>query len=250
MRRQQSTDSSLFALCVVIASRYSVGDRVNIGKDKFRVHSIQLLTTTFRDLQNKISIVPNNKLSTLPIQNLTRSSSVVVKMKIAVAFDTPSSKLAALRQRIVDHVQALPLQWKPAVSMHLADLAPQLNTVNVSLLLSHLATYTQVKEWKRSKTELLHVIREEMIALEIAWRQPESSVSIVNGDSMKELMEGAARFVDGFQGRRAALAEGERVKLLEDGATAAEKEGSVPEAAEVTADAMPAPKSKKTKAAA
>ena len=62
---------------------YIVGDRVNIGKDKFRVHSIQLLTTTFRDLQNKISIVPNNKLSALPIQNLTRSANVVVKMKIS-----------------------------------------------------------------------------------------------------------------------------------------------------------------------
>ena len=212
----------------VVVSSYSVGDRVNIGKDKFRVHSIQLLTTTFRDLQNKISIVPNNKLSTLPIQNLTRSSNVVVKMKIAVAFDTPSAKLAQLRQRIVDHVQALPLQWKPAVSMHLADLAPQLNTVNVSLLISHLASYTQVKEWKRSKTELLHVVREQMIALGIAWKQPESSVSLVNGDSMRELMEGAAHFIDGYQTKRAATAAvvGEdKVKLIEDGT--AEKESAV-----------------------
>lgn len=197
---------------------------MNIGKDKFRVHSIQLLTTTFRDLQNKISIVPNNKLSALPIQNLTRSSSVVVKMKIAVAFDTPSSKLAALRQRIVDHVQSLPLQWKPAVSMHLADLSPQLNTVNVSLLLSHLATYTQVKEWKRSKTELLHVVREAMIALDVTWKQPESSVSLVNGDSMRDLMEGAAKLLDGYQTKRVAVAGEEKVRLLEDGA-AADKEG-------------------------
>ena len=226
-------------MCVFVSGcRYSVGDRVNIGKDKFRVHSIQLLTTTFRDLQNKISIVPNNKLSALPIQNLTRSSSVVVKMKIAVAFDTPSSKLAALRQRIVDHVQGLPLQWKPAVSMHLADLAPQLNTVNVSLLLSHLATYTQVKEWKRSKTELLHVVREEMIALGVAWKQPESSVSLVNGDSMKELMEGAAHFIDGFQSNKRAVtaAADERVKLLEDGTVAGKEGGSVETAGKVAAD--------------
>ena len=223
-----------------------MGDRVNIGKDKFRVHSIQLLTTTFRDLQNKISIVPNNKLSTLPIQNLTRSSSVVVKMKIAVAFDTPSSKLAALRQRIVDHVQALPLQWKPAVSMHLADLAPQLNTVNVSLLLSHLATYTQVKEWKRSKTELLHVIREEMIALGVAWKQPESSVSLVNGDSMKELMEGAAHFIDGYQAnKRPAVAGEDKVKLLEDGTTAGKENGAVETpAVKVAVDAVSVAKGK------
>ena len=213
-----------------LSNSYSVGDRVNIGKDKFRVHSIQLLTTTFRDLQNKISIVPNNKLSTLPIQNLTRSSNVVVKMKIAVAFDTPSSKLASLRQRIVVHVQALPLQWKPAVSMHLADLAPQLNTVNVSLLLSHLASYTQVKEWKTSKTELLHVVREEMIALGIAWKNPESTVSIVNGDSMKELMEGAAKFIDGYQSNRRVAGE-EKVKLLEEDGTAAGKEGGTVESA-------------------
>ena len=107
--------------------------------------------------------------------------------------------------------------------MHLADLAPQLNTVNVSLLLSHLASYTQVKEWKKSKTELLHVVREQMIALDMIWKQPESSVSIVNGDSMRELMEGAAKFIDGYQTKRAMAGE-EKVKLLEDG-TAAEKEG-------------------------
>ena len=207
-----------------------MGDRVNIGKDKYRVHSIQLLTTTFRDLQNKLSMVPNNKLASASIQNLTRSSNVVVKMKIAVAFDTPSSKLGALRQRVVDHVQALPMEWKPSVSMHLVDLQPQLNTVNVSLLLSHLASYTQVKEWKRSKTELLHVIREEMIALGIAWKNPESTVSLVSPENLSTLMEGVGSVVSKWQGTGGGLglkeggAEG-GAKLLE-GETAEKGEGA------------------------
>ena len=228
---------------------------MNIGKDKYRVHSIQLLTTTFRDLQNKLSIVPNNKLAAAPIQNLTRSSNVVVKMKIAVAFDTPSSKLGALRQKVVDHVKARPMEWKPTVSMHLADLAPQLNTVNVSLLISHLASYTQVKEWKRSKTELLHAIREEMIHLGIAWKNPESTVSLVNPDNMREIGEMLGLPVKAPV--KALKGEGEGVKLIqEDGAAdktatavtakegeAAEKSGG---AGKEAAPAGEAPKAQET----
>ena len=206
------------------------------------MHSIQLLTTTFRDLQNKLSIVPNNKLAVAPIQNLTRSSTVVVKMKIAVAFDTPSSKLGALRQRIVEHVQQRPVEWKPTVSMHLADLAPQLNTVNVSLLLSHLASYTQVKEWKRSKTELLHAIREEMISLGIAWKNPESTVSLVNSDNLKTVVHDLGDAFTQWQSKAATNAPSDLPKLIAepsgDAATVGEKdaEGKSADAGKETAE--------------
>ena len=189
-------DMFLAMILIFAIKPYAVGDRVNIGKEKYRVHSIQLLTTTFRDLQNKIAIMPNNKLATATIQNLSRSGNVVVKMKLSVAFDTPATKLASLRQIILKHVSVLPSEWKGTVSMHLADLAPNTNTVNVSLLLSHLANYTQVGQWKRSKTELLHVIREAMINLNIAWKNPEFSVSIVNKEEIAEIMEHAQKWWD------------------------------------------------------
>lgn len=173
------------AIILIFAVKpYQVGDRVNIGKNKFRVHSIQLLTTTFKDLQNKINIMPNSTLSNMLIQNLSRSGNVVVKMKLSVAFDTPATKLAILRQYMVDHVTARPAEWKPNVSMHLATISPETNTVAVSILISHLATYTQVAQWKRSKTELTHLIREKMIELNINWCNPKHSVQVINNTSM------------------------------------------------------------------
>jgi hypothetical protein len=183
------------AIILIFAVKpYQVGDRVNIGKNKFRVHSIQLLTTTFKDLQNKINIMPNSTLSNMLILNLSRSGTVVMKMKLNIAFNTPATKLAILRQHMLQHIVARPAEWKPSVSMHLASLSLNTNTVAISVLCSHLATYTQVAHWKKSKTELTHCMREKIIELGISWSNPQHSIQIINNSanlscSLKELAE-------------------------------------------------------------
>ena len=62
------------ALFIFIVRPYSINDRIELRNhdDEYEVHSIQLLTTTLRQNNNKLVIIPNSQMLTCEITNLSR----------------------------------------------------------------------------------------------------------------------------------------------------------------------------------
>ena len=159
---------------------YSVGDRVDIGTAKYRVVSIQLLTTTFRTLDQRITTVPNNQLASATISNLSRSKNAIVRYSFSVGIDTSCHTLALLRDSVVQHINQNTEHWSPNISMHFASVSPNENSLTISLWLKSKYLYTEVKALKRCKTEVLHVVREAMIQHNVTWTYPGVDINMLD----------------------------------------------------------------------
>lgn len=79
----------------------NIGDRVNVDQERLFVQSIQLLSTTFRSVHNKIVVMPNALLMTKSITNITRSKEPVFELVLYLDFLTPVEKLTRLRESIL-----------------------------------------------------------------------------------------------------------------------------------------------------
>jgi small-conductance mechanosensitive channel len=175
---------------------FSVGDRVDIGTGKYRVVSIQLLTTTFRTLDQRITTMTNSSLASAVVTNLSNSKNAVAKWSFFVEMNTPCHSLALLRQRIVEHIIANPKDWTANVSMNFTNVLPNSNALQISLWLKSKYFYTDVKLVKRAKTEVLHVVREAMLDLGIKWVYPGVDVNLLDDalmiDDQTDSSNGAA----------------------------------------------------------
>src|SRR5207253_370612 len=88
--------------------------------------------------------------------------------------------IAELRESLEAFVKTKPTEWKPSVSMNFSAVTAEKNAVSLSFMCSHLALYVEVGKWKKSKTDLLVRLREEMIRLGIQWVNPPHCVEIVH----------------------------------------------------------------------
>lgn len=66
------------------------------------VEEMNLLTTVFLKLDNEKVYYPNSVLATKPISNYFRSPDMGETVEFSIAFSTPVSKIAHLKERIAE----------------------------------------------------------------------------------------------------------------------------------------------------
>jgi len=113
---------------IFVTKPYEVGDRVDVGKAKYKVRAIALLSTTFSTLDNKICIIPNSKLATQMVTNVTRSANAALTIPVEVNFYTSAEQIGKLREAVVAFVRERPAEYNPNVAFNITGIK-QANSV-------------------------------------------------------------------------------------------------------------------------
>lgn len=84
----------------LISHPYDVGDRVGIDEEELVVQKIDLLYTTFLDVDNKVSYVPNTSLFLKKIENIRRTKNQCEPVVVFANSETTFKKLDELQKSI------------------------------------------------------------------------------------------------------------------------------------------------------
>ena len=96
--------SNLFGSLSIMADKpFKVGDRININGFDGTVKNIGLRSTKIKTLEGTYVIIPNHKLTTDPVENISRRKGRKTKMTIGVVYDTSSKKM----QQAVDIIKKI-----------------------------------------------------------------------------------------------------------------------------------------------
>eukprot|EP00457_Paulinella_chromatophora_P002661 gb/GEZN01002666.1/.p1 GENE.gb/GEZN01002666.1/~~gb/GEZN01002666.1/.p1 ORF type:complete len:713 (+),score=68.48 gb/GEZN01002666.1/:125-2263(+) len=172
---------------------YISGDKVRLTADglTLTVVNIAILATTFRDINNKVYIIPNHVLAEKEILNMTRSSSVVMETMFEVAFDTPAEKISAFTTQIQKILIEERLRWEEKCYVSINGFS-HMTTMTVSLRITHRLGYARLPEVKNDYTALMHRVRAVMAKLEITWRTPLLTYTQQPSPGGKDLRGGAS----------------------------------------------------------
>jgi len=99
----QGSLSNLSAGVILMVTRpFKIGDYIESGTDTGTVLLINLLATTLKTIDNKITVVPNSKLISNSITNYTAENIRRVDLKICVAY---RSNLKSVRNILMDELE-------------------------------------------------------------------------------------------------------------------------------------------------
>ncbi|KAM3743561.1 hypothetical protein ACB098_07G155100 [Castanea mollissima] len=124
---------------------YDVGDRCEIEGVQMVVEEMNILTTVFLRYDNTKLIYPNSVLATKPINNFYRSPDMGDAIEFCVHIATPADTIAAMRQRIISHVESKKEHWCAAPMIILMDFE-ELHRLKLALWLTHKMNYQDMGE--------------------------------------------------------------------------------------------------------
>ena len=87
---------------ILLENQYDLGDAVRIAGVKGTVEAMSMRTTTLRDDDGTIHVVPNSEIHI--VSNTTRDWSQLT-MRVIVAFEEPSEKILKLLRQISDEIR-------------------------------------------------------------------------------------------------------------------------------------------------
>jgi moderate conductance mechanosensitive channel len=87
---------------ILLENQYDLGDAVRIAGVKGTVEAMSMRTTTLRDDDGTIHVVPNSEIHI--VSNTTRDWSQLT-MRVSVAFEEPSEKILKLLREISDEIR-------------------------------------------------------------------------------------------------------------------------------------------------
>jgi small conductance mechanosensitive channel len=109
-------------IMILVYRPFDVGDAVDIGGVSGKVHSMNLVSTTIRTFDNKVVVVPNNKIWGDVITNITGSTQRRVDMIFGIGYEADIAKAQAIQERILEAHPLVLKDPEPVVRVHeLAD---------------------------------------------------------------------------------------------------------------------------------
>ncbi|WFD34624.1 hypothetical protein MCUN1_001465 [Malassezia cuniculi] len=158
---------------------YDVGDLVCIDDVWMFVTGFHLLSTHFRTVFNETVIIPNAVLaSSKYIYNSRRSGSQWEILTITIAFQTPLSKIDALRAGIQAYVNEHDRDWGGGLEI-IYDSIRNMNALKLTIAVEHKSNWQDwLPRWLR-RTRLLRHIRELTLELGITYDPPLQPISFL-----------------------------------------------------------------------
>ncbi|KAL1199165.1 Mechanosensitive ion channel protein 10 [Cardamine amara subsp. amara] len=155
-----STCKNLFEsiVFVFVMHPYDVGDRCVVDGIPMLVEEMNLLTTVFLKLDNEKVYYPNAVLATKPISNYFRSPDMGETVEFSIAFSTPVSKIAHLKERIAEHLEQNPQHWSPIHTVVVKEIE-NMNKLKMALYSNHTITFQEYRERNLRRTELSLAIK-------------------------------------------------------------------------------------------
>ena len=87
---------------ILLENQYDLGDVVRIAGVKGIVEAMSMRTTTLRDDDGTVHVVPNSEIHI--VSNTTRDWSQLA-MRVVVAFEEPSEKILKLLREVSDEIK-------------------------------------------------------------------------------------------------------------------------------------------------
>ncbi|MHC5007376.1 MAG: mechanosensitive ion channel family protein [Planctomycetota bacterium] len=119
---QDSLGNLASGIMILIYRPFDVGDAVDVAGVSGKVHSMNLVSTTIRTFDNKVVVVPNNKIWGDIITNITGSAQRRVDMVFGIGYEADIAKAQAILEQIVGEHPLVLAEPEPVIKVHeLAD---------------------------------------------------------------------------------------------------------------------------------
>ncbi|KAJ2519168.1 hypothetical protein H4217_002868 [Coemansia sp. RSA 1939] len=167
--------------CVVFLFQvhaYDVGDTVVVATESLTVSQIRLLSTVFFKTDGTYTVYSNSQLAAMKIQNLRRSDPQSESIVVAFAFDTPTEKLHALRERMNQYCDENPRELVGPVNFSI-DLLENCNRIQVSIGINYKNNWQDGGYHFGTKREFALVLRNVILDLGLRYHLPVQPVAMV-----------------------------------------------------------------------
>jgi MscS family membrane protein len=104
----QATIADVFGgFSILISKHYAVGDVIDYEDEVFglQVEQIGLRYTYFRDYNGRRVIIPNSKIASMPITNISSEKKNRTILNIVLGFDTPMKKIDKAKRTIMEIIE-------------------------------------------------------------------------------------------------------------------------------------------------
>jgi len=109
-------------IMILIYRPFDVGDAVDVAGVSGKVHSMNLVSTTIRTFDNKVVVVPNNKIWGDIITNITGTTQRRVDMVFGIGYEADIARAQAILEQIVGEHPLVLAEPEPVIKVHeLAD---------------------------------------------------------------------------------------------------------------------------------
>ncbi|KAF3511746.1 hypothetical protein F2Q69_00000486 [Brassica cretica] len=178
-----STCKNLFEsiIFVFVMHPYDVGDRCVVDGVPLLVEEMNLLSTVFLKLDNEKVYYPNAVLATKPISNYFRSPDMSETVEFSIAFSTPISKIAHLKERIADYLEQNPHHWSPIHTVVVKEIE-NMNKLKMALYSNHTITFQEYSERNIRRTEQALAIKKILEDLHIDYSLLPQHVHLTKSD--------------------------------------------------------------------
>lgn len=159
---------------IFVTKPYTVGDVVLIGSTKaemFFVQEIQMMTTTFRTLENRLVILPNFSISEGCLVNYNRLSTSSVNVLFRIAFDTPPEKVDELKESFEEFLKHHVNDWIPSSLVFFVLTLDQVNAMDLNVWITHRKKWQDTLQVMLSRAEFLNFARAQLVRLGITYHQ-------------------------------------------------------------------------------
>ncbi|KAJ0260829.1 Mechanosensitive ion channel protein 10 [Hirschfeldia incana] len=166
---------------VFVMHPYDVGDRCVVDGVPMLVEEMNLLSTVFLKLDNEKVYYPNAVLATKPISNYFRSPDMSETVEFSIAFSTPISKIAHLKERIADYLEQNPHHWSPIHTVVVKEIE-NMNKLKMALYSNHTITFQEYSERNIRRTEQALAIKKILEDLHIDYSLLPQHVHLTKSD--------------------------------------------------------------------
>ncbi|KAL0876500.1 hypothetical protein Bca101_026205 [Brassica carinata] len=117
-------------------------------------------------MDNEKVFYPNATLISKPISNYYRSPDMVDSILFSIAFSTPATKIATLKETITEYLVQNPQNWYPNPLL-LVNAIENVNKLNMNLIVTHTINFQDFAEKNVRRTELVITVKRLLEELEI-----------------------------------------------------------------------------------
>ncbi|KAJ2314028.1 hypothetical protein IWW52_002595 [Coemansia sp. RSA 2704] len=157
---------------------YDVGDTVVVATESLTVYKLRLLSTVFFKTDGTYTVYPNASLATMKIQNLRRSKPQSESIPVAFDFNTPSSKIYALRDRMNAFCEENQRDFVTPVGFNV-DLLENSNRIQISVGINYKSNWQDGGKRFDAKTRFAFALREAINGLGLRYAMPLQPVAMV-----------------------------------------------------------------------
>uniref|UniRef100_M4CPK1 Mechanosensitive ion channel protein n=1 Tax=Brassica campestris TaxID=3711 RepID=M4CPK1_BRACM len=154
---------------------------LEVATTKMLVEEMNLLSTVFLKLDNEKVYYPNAVLATKPISNYFRSPDMSETVEFSIAFSTPISKIAHLKERIADYLEQNPHHWSPIHTVVVKEVE-NMNKLKMALYSNHTITFQEYSERNIRRTEQALAIKKILEDLHIDYSLLPQHVHLTKSD--------------------------------------------------------------------